>query len=226
MRLALALALSLAFLAAGRAVAQDVEAGARAFFRHCAACHALEPGRHMTGPSLGDIWQREAGTVEGFDRYSEALKESGIVWGPEALDAWLADPAGMVPETTMLITGLPDPAMRRDIIALLRAAAEATRAGRAPPEGAQIPPPVDLGRLGADRRVSAISHCRDTYTVTTEDGATSKFWEYNIRFKTDTSERGPAPGTPMILPEGRLGDRAQVVFAAPGEISAFIAAGC
>jgi len=206
--------------------AQDVEAGSQAFFRRCAACHMLTPGRHLTGPSLAEIWQRQAGTLEGFDRYSEALEESGIVWGREALDAWLADPTAMVPGTTMEITGIPDPKMRRDIIALLEAAAEATRAGEPPPEGAQGPGPLDLRQLGPERRVAGLSHCGDTYTLTTEAGETLKYWEFNLRFKTDTSDRGPEPGKPVLLPGGMMGDRGQVVFAAPAEISAFIEPGC
>ena len=30
-------------------------------FRACAACHALEPDRNMTGPSLANLWGRRAG---------------------------------------------------------------------------------------------------------------------------------------------------------------------
>ncbi len=33
-------------------------------FRQCLACHSLEPGRHLTGPSLANIWGRKAGTAE------------------------------------------------------------------------------------------------------------------------------------------------------------------
>ncbi|MGH8721466.1 MAG: c-type cytochrome, partial [Burkholderiales bacterium] len=42
--------------------ASDVERGARAFGA-CAACHTLEPGRHLTGPSLAGIWGRKAGAT-------------------------------------------------------------------------------------------------------------------------------------------------------------------
>jgi hypothetical protein len=40
-------------------------------FQACAACHSTTPGEHMTGPSLAKIWQRKAGTVESFHRYSD-----------------------------------------------------------------------------------------------------------------------------------------------------------
>ena len=58
--------------------AGDAERGQRVF-RQCAACHSLEPRRHLTGPSLARIWKRKAGTIEGFPQYSDALKKSGIV---------------------------------------------------------------------------------------------------------------------------------------------------
>ncbi|MFY9315401.1 MAG: hypothetical protein WAO95_07555 [Burkholderiales bacterium] len=65
-------------LAAGVALAAgNAQRGARTF-RACAACHTLEPGRHMTGPSLAGVWGRKAAGGTGFQRYSEPLKRSGI----------------------------------------------------------------------------------------------------------------------------------------------------
>jgi len=45
----------------------------------CGACHSLEPDRNMTGPSLAELWNRKAGTLPSFHRYSGALQSSGIV---------------------------------------------------------------------------------------------------------------------------------------------------
>ena len=56
----------------GFAAEDDVALGARAF-RACAACHSVEANRNMTGPSLADIWNRKAGSVSSFPRYSEAM---------------------------------------------------------------------------------------------------------------------------------------------------------
>src|SRR5689334_7329083 len=42
-------------------------------FQNCAACHSLEPGKNMTGPSLANLWNRKAGTQHDFSRYSAAL---------------------------------------------------------------------------------------------------------------------------------------------------------
>jgi cytochrome c len=49
-------------------------------FRNCAACHSLEPNRNMTGPSLAELWNRQAGGLASFERCSPALKSSGIIW--------------------------------------------------------------------------------------------------------------------------------------------------
>jgi cytochrome c len=84
----------------------------------------------------------------------------------------------------------------------------------------------DLKTLGAARRVKAIRHCGDGYHVTTEDGRTVPFWEFNLRFKTDSGQLGPSPGKPALLRAGMQGDRASVVFSSPAEISRFIEAQC
>ena len=54
----------------------------------------------------------------------------------------------------------------------------------------------------------------------------NKAWEFNLRFKTDSSDVGPEPGNPVIIGAGMQGDRASVVFASPGEISSFIKQSC
>ena len=84
----------------------------------------------------------------------------------------------------------------------------------------------DLKTVGPERRVKAIRHCGDGYHVTTEDGRTVPFWEFNLRFKTDSSPYGPLPGRPALVPAGMQGDRASVVFASPDEISRTVEAKC
>jgi len=49
-------------------------------FRACAPCHSLEPDRNMTGPSLAKLWGRKVGSLPSFERYSDALKSSRIIW--------------------------------------------------------------------------------------------------------------------------------------------------
>ena len=88
----------------------------------CAACHKFGDGEGtLIGPNLHGVFGRPAGAVAGF-AYSPALLESGLVWTPRSLEAWLADPAGFVAGTTMAFTGYRSATDRRDLIAyLLRA---------------------------------------------------------------------------------------------------------
>jgi len=206
-------------------------------FRACAPCHSLAPDRNMTGPSLAGIFDRKAGALDSFGRYSPALKSSAITWNDQTLDAWLADPAAAIPGNHMTFPGIRDPKIRAGLIAYLK---EATVPGHGPPMqtaqggmsggmggimggSGEVP---DLKKIGADETVKAIGYCRDTYHVVTADGETHDFWERNLRFKTDSSEEGPIKGAPAILGAGMMGDRASVIFAAPDEISGFIKHDC
>jgi cytochrome c len=216
--------LGLAVLASAGLPAGDPTRGA-AVFRQCAACHAVEPGLHLTGPSLARIWGHRAGTVEGFTRYSPGLRGADIVWTDEMLDRWLERPAALIPDNAMTFPGIADPQQRADLIAYLKALG--TGRAAAPPGGMMSPGArPDLETLGPDRRVRAIRYCPDAYHVTTERGETLVYWEFNLRFKTDSSPLGPAPGTPVLVPAGMMGDRAQVVFATPEEISRTIVRRC
>jgi cytochrome c len=89
--------------------------------------------------------------------------------------------------------------------------------------GGQIP---NLKALDPAERVQEISYCKDTYTITTANGKTRKFWERNLRLKTDASGDGPEKNAPALVPAGMMGDRADVIFADPSEISALIANKC
>ncbi|MGH6742258.1 MAG: c-type cytochrome, partial [Bradyrhizobium sp.] len=122
------IAAAAALVLAGSALAAgDATRGARVF-QACAACHSLEPGRHMTGPSLAGLWGRKAGTEPGFHRFSEPLKRSGLIWREDVLDKWLANPEATVPGNLMQFQGLKDRQARADLIAFLYAASE----GKAP----------------------------------------------------------------------------------------------
>ncbi|MBA4742771.1 MAG: c-type cytochrome [Azoarcus sp.] len=198
------------------------QADGQQHFRGCAACHSTEPGDHRTGPSLARIFGRTAGTIEDFPRYSSALRESGLNWDAATLDRWLENPAGLVPGTTMAFPGIPEAEARHALIGYLETLA---RNGNTP-RAAVTPPLPDLKQLSALQSVQAIRHCGDSYYVTVGDGSEHPFWEFNLRFKTDTSARGPLPGQPVIVGQGMRGDRAQIVFAAPAEISTFINSEC
>ena len=210
----------------------DAKAGAQAF-RQCMACHSPEERVHMTGPSLALVWGRKAGAVPGFQRYSDALKNSGVNWNEQTLDKWLKNPAAFIPDNAMSFPGIANNQARRDVIAYLRALSE----GKAPVSSGKGGGMMGGGMMGGGRKlnlksappegqVTSIQHCGDTYTVTTADGRTNKVWEFNLRLKTDSSPDGPAPGMPVIVGAGMRGDRASVIFTSPGEISTAIKETC
>ena len=214
----------------------DAESGNSAngerIYRACAPCHSLEVNRNMTGPSLAELWNRKSGSLASFSRYSHALKSSGIVWNDDTLDEWIKDPQHFIAGNTMTFPGVKDGRQRADLLAFLK---DATRPGRAPSVaaqgggmmgmmgGGQVP---NLQKLDAEDRVRSINHCGDTYNVTTADGKVRDFWERNLRFKTDVSSDGPQKGVPALVGAGMMGDRADVIFASPEEISGFISHQC
>lgn len=207
----------LAALAAPAAAQDDADAGKR-LFRACQGCHTLTADRHMTGPSLAGVLGRKAGGLDSFKRYSPAMRQSGLIWTPETLDKFLADPQAAVRGNWMTFQGIEDAKDRSSLIAYLRLAREA--AGPARP---LLP---SLKALEPRVLVTALRLCGDSYFVTTGAGATKPFWEFNLRFKTNSSPEGPQPGKPAILRAGMMGDRATIVFAAPSEISRFIEVKC
>jgi len=199
--------------------AEDAERGAKAY-RACIACHSLEPGRHLTGPSLANVFGRKAGEVPGFQRYSDALKRSGMVWDEKSLDAWLRDPAGLIPGNTMTFRGIKDEKARSDLIAYLRAA-DSTPVARQP--GLRLP---DLKKAPPDAIVATVRHCGDTFFVTTQTGGLHKIWEFNLRLKIDSRDTGPFPGKPVMVGAGMQGDRASIVFSALREIGELVKENC
>lgn len=183
----------------------------------------------MTGPSLAHAWNRKAGAAEGFQRYTEALKRAGITWNEAALDKWLANPAQLVPGTSMTFPGIKQTQARQDVIAYLQAVEENKAPSAAKGGGGMMGmarSKLDLKNAPPAGQVRSIRYCGDTYTVETADGKTEKVWEFNLRFKSDSSKLGPAPGKPVVVGAGMRGDRASVVFASPREIGEFIKQSC
>jgi cytochrome c len=231
MRLRILLGVPLAVLLADCAFAAgDAKRGAQ-LFHQCMACHSVQPGEHLTGPSLAHAWNRKAGTTPGFMRYSDAVRQSGVTWNEAALDKWLANPAQLIPGNSMTFPGIKDVKAREDVIAYLKAVDEK----KAPPAAAAK---GGGGMMGAGRarldmknappegQVRSIKYCGDTYSVETADGKVEKIWEFNLRFKSDSGKLGPAPGKPVVVGAGMQGDRASIVFASPGEISGAIKQSC
>ena len=86
------------------------------FDKRCGGCHALD--RDKEGPQLHGVYGRKAGTVASF-QYSDALKNSKIVWTEETLERWLTDTEKLVPNNDMTFH-VEKPDERRAIIAYLR----------------------------------------------------------------------------------------------------------
>jgi len=207
-------------------------------FGNCAACHSLQPDRNMTGPSLTDLWGRKAGRLTSFSRYSSALKSADFEWNDKTLDEWIKDPQHLVPGNEMTFPGIEDAQQRADLLAFLKGATKkgasqtAQQSGRmgnmggmmgGMMGGGQVP---NLKKLYSAQRVQGITYCKDTYIVTTANGISRKFWERNLRLKTDASEDGPEKNAPALVDAGMMGDRADVIFADPSEISPFITPKC
>ena len=110
--------LSLGPLGPSRAFSADIGKGQGVFSR-CAACHTNNKGGpNGVGPNLFGVVGRKAASKPDFS-YSPALKSSRIVWTPQKLDAWIANPAKLVPGTRMVFAGVSDAKQRADLIAYL-----------------------------------------------------------------------------------------------------------
>jgi cytochrome c len=212
-------ATAVVWLGASNAIAAGDPQRGKIAFRTCIACHSANPGVNKTGPSLANIWGKKAGTVEGFNRYSIAVKNSKIVWNDETLDAWLRNPSALVPNTSMRIRGVAKANERQDIVAFLKllASGEAAILTDADSDA----DPLDLSKPTPEYHVTTLNLCQDTYTITMGSGEVHKFWEFNLRLKTDSSAKGPPKGQPILIGSGMRGDRASLVFASPAEISSF-----
>ena len=105
------------FASAG--MAADIKAGEKVF-KKCKACHVVSDEKHKTGPHLVNLFGRTAGTVDGFKKYSKAMKNSGIIWDEDTLEAYLEAPKKYVKGTRMAFVGLRKPADRDNVIAYLK----------------------------------------------------------------------------------------------------------
>ena len=109
----------LPFPQADYVAAMDAAAGAKVFSK-CKSCHTIEQGgANGTGPNLYGILGNPAAALDGF-AYSTAFQESGVTWGYEEMDAFLAKPKSYIKGTAMGFVGLKKEEQRAAMIAYLR----------------------------------------------------------------------------------------------------------
>jgi cytochrome c len=90
---------------AGPARAQDADKG-KQVFNMCYPCHSIGPdATNKVGPELNGLDGRHSGTAPNFD-YSDANKNSGIVWNESTFKQYIKSPSGMVPGTKMPFAGI------------------------------------------------------------------------------------------------------------------------
>jgi cytochrome c len=103
----------------GASLAQDFEKGANVF-KQCQACHSIGPGaKNKVGPELNGLDGRAAGTVPNFN-YSDANRNSGVVWNEENFKAYVKYPRAFVPDTKMIFPGLKDQQQVNDLWAYVK----------------------------------------------------------------------------------------------------------
>lgn len=216
----------------GHALAEGSAQRGAMIYRACASCHSLEPGMHLTGPSLAGLWGQKVASVSDFPRYSKALSSQQFFWDETTLNAWVKSPSDFVAGSQMPFRGIEDEKGRQDLIAFLRLAmatggSKAVVAQKlAPPSLVRGQTPADLSKSEPSEQVTAIRYCQNSYFVTTADGREHAFWALNLRLKVDASVLGPAGGKPVLTGSGMQGDRASLVFSNPAQISAAIQSKC
>lgn len=98
--------------------AGDPAAGKRAFLK-CASCHQVGSPHSGFGPHLYGIIGRPAAAATDF-KYSDAMRNSRIIWSEGKLREFLKAPNKAVPGTDMRFTGIGNDQEIDDILAYLR----------------------------------------------------------------------------------------------------------
>jgi cytochrome c len=102
----------------GAAVAGDIAAGERSF-KKCMPCHSIgESAKNAIGPIQNGLKGRKSGTVPGFS-YSDANKNSGIVWDEGTFKEYIKDPKAKIPGTKMTFPGIKDEKEAEDLWSFL-----------------------------------------------------------------------------------------------------------
>ena len=84
----------------------------------CWSCHDVTGSAVKVGPPLGSIMGQRVGSSSPFP-YSDALRNSDLIWTASTLDAFLASPQRVLPGNRMIAPALGDPRRRGDLVFFL-----------------------------------------------------------------------------------------------------------
>jgi len=102
-----------------RPAVSELETGRDLVVQRCSNCHAIEEGADTFAPPLVGLFGRRSGTYEGFT-YTPVMKNLNVEWSPSTLSDWLAATTFDTPDIRMRHVGLPDPILRRAVIAFIK----------------------------------------------------------------------------------------------------------
>ena len=101
-------------ISAETSLAQDAQKG-QMVFNMCLPCHSIGAGAQTkVGPELNDLDGRHSGSVADFD-YSDANKNSGIVWNEATFKKYIQNPQGVIPGTKMIFPGVKNEQQVNDL---------------------------------------------------------------------------------------------------------------
>lgn len=153
----------------------DAAAG-EAIAKKCLTCHTFEEGGpNKVGPNLWNVLGGPVAHMADF-AYSDAMKEHGGTWGYEEINAFIANPKGVVPGTKMTFAGLGKIQDRANLIAYLRTMA---------------PSPLPLPEVTEAPAAETTTEAATTEPAATETAAAT----------TETADAAPAVDPAALLKE-------------------------
>jgi len=116
-------------------------ANGKRVFSSCAGCHTVNSnGGSLLGPNLWGIVGSVAGSKKDYI-YSDALKNSGVIWNLESLGSFIENPASFLPGGNMAFEGVTNDADREALLAYMVATLG--------PEASTTSEPTDQGKDSA-----------------------------------------------------------------------------